>query len=490
MTNRSEFPYRNSSVTAVRKKLKTYVAEKRANISMIAALSVIPILVTAGGAMDVGLAMKNKNKMQQALDGAIVAATNLRHDQDAEQVVRDFILANLEGDYDNPESLQVDINVQNFFNGRKVEATVMGAVETNFLPLIGLNEINIAASSTASQYVVNTEISLVLDISSSMKGSRINALRPAVHAFIDDVFAGDAADYTSINLIPFGGSVNIGPLFDRYVVPLAGAIIDPDDDDYVAHNPESQPYRFTDGGRCLEHIATDFRNTNDLPLASYSQVPSFWAYNEFIPWCPTDDSAIMLNSNDADALKAHVDGLSLSDGTGTNIGMMWGLKALSPQLRGHVGGDFSNRPLDFSPTLTNKVIVVMSDGGTTAQLRPRDYTRYNIHSNRGFSDVSTIGIDTGAGRGNDNNSATSTASGNINSGTARTVGRFLRACEEAKAEGIVVFSIGFQINQASNRDILRECATSDDHFFEISDLNISQAFNAIAAQVESLRIEF
>ena len=458
--------------------------DTRANVAMITALSALPVTVMIGGSIDIALAMKQQHKMQYIVDSALVAAANLANEGDIDTTITNYISANF-GDSE-AEDLVIDSSVENFFNGRRVEATVTSTVPTSFLPLIGVDSLDVAVSGVASQYVVNTEISLVLDVSSSMNGSRINALKPAVGEFVDRMLDGDAADYTSINIVPFGGTVNIGHLFDAYAVEEDDAIVNPSQSDYDTSNLAEGNYRFTEGLNCLEYDDGDY-DTAELESHSRSQVPHFWKWWNFNPYCPRESSAVMLNSNDADALKAHVDGMTLSDGTGMEDGALWGLKSLSPSMRGKLGGEFSDRPFDFDSEITNKVLVLMADGDITAQFRPKDYSYYNTHKNRGVTDPDATTSFSNAG--NNQNNTTAIAKGNISSGTDRTIGRFLEACNQAKANGVQVFTIGFQIRRQSSLDILLECASSSGHYYDIEDLDISVAFNKIAAAIDSLRLE-
>ena len=60
-------------------------------------------------------------------------------------------------------------------------------------------------------------------------------------------------------------------------------------------------------------------------------------------------------------------------------------------------------------------------------------------------------------------------------------------CTAAKAEGIYVYTIGFEAPYNS-RILLQDCATTPSHYFNVSGTQISAAFSAIAADINRLRL--
>ena len=61
---------------------------------------------------------------------------------------------------------------------------------------------------------------------------------------------------------------------------------------------------------------------------------------------------------------------------------------------------------------------------------------------------------------------------------------FSAICEAAKDAGIIVFTIGFEAPR-SGQAILRECASSDSHFYDVEGLEIADAFASIASAIRS-----
>ena len=71
--------------------------------------------------------------------------------------------------------------------------------------------------------------------------------------------------------------------------------------------------------------------------------------------------------------------------------------------------------------------------------------------------------------------------------TATENSQLQQSCAQAKTNGIVVYSIGFEA-PAIGLTQLRACATSDAHFFNATTLTISTAFTAIANNISQLRL--
>ncbi|MCR8723677.1 pilus assembly protein TadG-related protein [Frigidibacter sp. ROC022] len=65
--------------------------------------------------------------------------------------------------------------------------------------------------------------------------------------------------------------------------------------------------------------------------------------------------------------------------------------------------------------------------------------------------------------------------------------RLSAMCNAAKEEGIIVFSIGFEVTDDS-ADILEACASSPSHFYRVNGLEITTAFQSIANAIGKLRL--
>lgn len=424
--------------------------DQSGNVAIIVAVCFVPLLVLAGGATDIARHESYRVQLQDGVDRAVLAAASLTQTQPVEKTVNAY-LSSL------PFIADVDVQFQttNSTNVRQVTVVATYTMETAFLPLIGIETIDVTSRATAIEKRQNIEISLVLDISGSMRyGSptRISLLKPAAKQFIDTILNEQSAAYTSVSIVPYAGSVNPGAMaFDGLKVPRR-------------HNYSS----------CVEFIASDYSG-GMVQFDQRSQVPHFTNAHQGVnypglgwPWCPLEDTAISYISNNPNYLKSRIDALKMYDGTGTAIAIKWGMLLLEPAARPMVAvaaannmvpAQFANRPAAFDDPNTIKFIVLMTDGDITEQRRPKHY-------------------DYPRAKEQDNNTSQ-------NRNSARD--SMYAVCNRAKANGVIVFTIGFQVS-GQGRSEMQNCASSISHFYDVSGINIDAAFQSIATAIQKIRL--
>jgi len=331
------------------------------------------MLLLSGMAVDLMRLETNRTRVQNAIDGAVLAAANLNQTGDCETLIRDFFeKSGLED-----QRLSVRCNDSTIgageLVGRQVAANYDLEVDTFFMNLLGIETLKTVSVGAAAEGRQAIEISLVLDISLSMRGEKITNLKAAVEGFLQEVLkvtcdsegenciqSVDSEDIT-INIIPYGGHVNPGPeLFSL----LGGN-------------------RWHAWSSCKEVTVSDFDDA-DLPDASSHQLPHWQKYRfdetwDEWGWCPQASGQIMTMQNDYETLNDHVQNFMLFAGTGSDIGMKYGLALLNPTSQdevaalsamGKVESRYSLRPSNWEDD-TVKIVVLMTDGGTTQQARPR-----------------------------------------------------------------------------------------------------------------------
>ncbi len=378
------------------------------------------------------------------------------------------------------ETLAVSVISQDAIDARRVDASAIYDMDTTFLRMAGMSGMSVPAVSAAAQQTEHLEVSLVVDISGSMAREftggtafkRLDVLRSSARNFVDAVLTPSAIPTTTMSLIPYAGQVNAGIMFDRF------------------SNGRVHTY-----SSCAEFIPGDF-DTAALPAAnSRAQVPHFqWftfeggrGHEADWGWCPSDDQAIVPFSNDPDALKAQITGLIGHDGTGTPNGMKWGLGLLDPSSQGlthelitagAVSPDFADRPVAFNTPDTLKVLVVMTDGNIRYQQRPAPQY-YSSQSYRIYLANNRLG----------SSRATLRNSSQRNADEALQSNRFLALCSLAKQNGIIVFTIGFDISVGSDAyNEMRGCASSPSHFYDVDGLDLDAAFQQIATNITKLKL--
>ena len=250
---------------------------------------------------------------------------------------------------------------------------------------------------------------------------------------------------------------------------------------------------------CMEILDSDFDNSF---LPTFTElVPTFSRYpGQGAPewrhergavgwgWCPGDSMQIQYGLQDPTEVDDFMSEIRTYHGTGTNMGMKWGLALLDPAARPRftalnamnreadgkqIVPDASlGRPADFDDTGTTKIIILMTDGGITNQIRPVEPDQLRILRDE---------INNGAER------TTVTTRNNTRS-------QLISQCDIAKDDyGIQVFTIAFEVNAADEQDMI-DCATPVDqgpanqYYYPASGAGLTDAFQDIAQQITALRL--
>lgn len=434
--------------------LRRFWEDKRGNVAILVAFLILPMLVLAGGATDMARYEMFRVQLQDGVDRAVLAAASLTQSLSVEETAAEYLKS-----LSFIDDVDLEYDVQASINARAVTIDAQYEMPTSFLQLIGIETLLVVAKASAEERRQNVEISMMLDMSGSMRWStpssaptRISLLRPAAKSFVDALLTEETRDTTSISIVPYAGSVNPG----AFMFNVLGGV--------RKHN-YSSCFNFVTGDYALAvvpygerlqtaHFTNSHQGNNEPGLE--------WS------WCPYEATSIAYLSNDADALKARIDAIRMHDGTGTAIAMKWGLTLLEPTFQpriaqasqaGIVPNEFANRPAPFDDEETIKVIVLMTDGVISPQYQPKkyDYPRTPAVDNTPLA----------------------------NGGTPLT--NMYAVCDRAKANGVIVFTIGFQVDNTGAME-MRNCASSSSHFYDVKGLDIAAAFQSIAMAIQKIKL--
>ena len=202
-----------------------------------------------------------------------------------------------------------------------------------------------------------------------------------------------------------------------------------------------------------------------------------------------DRTQVSFLQNDPDLLVSQIEQFRMYDSTGTHIAMKWGNLLLDPAFnhtfkravnKGVVESDFPDRPRPFGDPNTYKFMVLMTDGRITSQYDlggGADVAYGNFRDHRGnWVERTNVGY------ARDKNGVSLT--------DRRNVEDFRKICQAAKNQGVVVFTIGFDLVGEANADTrkeLEDCASSEAHYFAVG-VDIDQAFRSIAATIQRVRL--
>ncbi len=198
----------------------------RGNVAMIFALAMIPIFSLAGLAIDYQMATTSKGKVQSALDGAMLAATHaLQAGRTEAQMSAEastyFVKQMAANDTDHQDGFSVaglscgPLQMTYIEPTGEIDGVVNCKQETTLSKVMGHNYIDFNVRSAATAGMGSLEVALILDVTGSMAGSRITALRAAAIDFIDIVIKDEQVPfYSKASIIPYAVAVNAGTYAD------------------------------------------------------------------------------------------------------------------------------------------------------------------------------------------------------------------------------------------------------------------------------------
>ncbi len=434
------------------------------NIPITVALLALPMTLMLGGALDFMRHEKARSALQNGLDRGVLAATSLSQTMPARETIGGYVKTL------GISSYTLTVDEAKALNSSVITAEIAYEMPTTFLSMIGVETLDVVARARAEEKRERIEISLVLDLSGSMRGARISAMVPAAKSFITRLVRPETKDYTSMSLVPYAGQVSVGKAaFDALATGGTG--------------------RKHDKSSCFGNLDTTFSTTiPDFTTAEHVPQFSTWLVNDwknankgytpgFDAWnCPTEETSVTFLSNDPDYLTHQIDGYHMFDGTATHIAMKWGLHLLDPafkpslkKMAGNGGptvvSKFDDRPSPFNDGETLKVIVLMTDGEIVAQQRPKSGLPVN--------DQPTVG---------------GTNQEKVSGGKAMDL--MSAACLAAKNKGVLIYAIGFDVQTASASFLtkLRGCASSPSHYYDAKTSDLNAIFQNIAGAIERVHL--
>ena len=444
------------------------------------------LLMVLGGGMAVDFMNYEHRRegVQDALDRGVLAAAGLGKDAQATSVAEiaaaeaeaiETVFAYVRSAGYDPISLGLNVQPNFSINSQFVAAASNFEVDTYFLRIAGIETLNGGAASSALVSRNDIELSLIVDISGSMAGTKIQDLRTEAGNFIATMLSGDRPDYTRISLVPFSAQVR-----------PSDALIN-----------EFNLNRWHSYSNCVDFSASDYDTTNISRTASLTQTqhwrPSWVADVDDgdVYWCPPARHEVLPWSNSISQLNASILNLTATGNTAAYLGMKWGTALLDPDANtvfdavtgsNPTDENYISRPAEFNNDDTLKFIVLMTDGANTGGYRIKN-GEYNHEG--GYPSLRQAN----ANYWNSHNVPWSYShlENRVTNGQGDT--RLQTICTNAKDAGIIIFTIGYDVEVDSNPYTqMRTCASSFGHFYNVETDNLNVAFSSIAQTIQKLKL--
>ena len=450
----------------VRAGITGFLRHRRGVTAVTFAIALLPLLVMAGTAIDVSRAFIVKQRLGFAIDAAALAVgASTGTTAELTTLMQQYFNANYPA-----TKLGVPATPVMTLSGKTVNITASAEVDTAFMRIVGYDKVAVEASTTVVRESVGLEVAMVLDTTGSMSGTKLSELKTAANDFVGILF-GDKTVGTNlyVGVVPFSGSVNVGSADPEGLIADAGNSSSSDFAGFVA--PDHSP--FLDDGlteqawHCCSppppppwngcvlarSYPNDVQDTDIATGGGWTKLTdSDGDWN-----CPV---AIQPLTNQRSLIESKISALSANGWTHIHFGAMWGWRVLSPTAPYTTGHAYSDP--DYQ-----KAIVIMTDGENTMP-QSWDYSPYTAYRRLSDGDLGSTNQ--------------STAESNLDS-------RLTEVCTNMKAEGIIVYTITFEVSSTTTQNLLRNCATDNAKYFNSPDsATLHSAFEVIATDLSNLRI--
>jgi Flp pilus assembly protein TadG len=403
--------------------------DRSGNVALLFALSIAPILVMVGAAVDYGRASSARERMQAGVDAAVLALAaepglaKAEMDAKADTIVRNALKA--------ASAVVVD-TVSATKEGTRYTVVTSARARNAFVGPLGSSHIPLSAQATAETAGGKPiEVALVLDTTGSMnEAGKLAALKQSARnflAFLDKSVT--SRDQAKVALVPFATQVNVGT-----AVTSAS---------WLSYDPTGSTTGQKTTASTWKGCITDRNKPHNTALPDAPTGAA--AY-----WADTCDASaqtkVMALGTDYHALGQAIDAMVAAGNTNTGIGMAWGLEALTP------GGPLaSGTPLGDKGV--DKIIILLTDGQNTEDRydRPSCFLIFCSPAN-----------------------------------VANLNARTLANCSVAKAAGIRVYTVRLI---DGDEGLLRSCASEASFFYDVLKAeDLAPAFKSIGSAILAVRI--
>ena len=445
--------------------IRAFWQSKSGGAAIVFSAALIGVVGAVGVSVDYIRASVARVKLQGSLDTALTAgATAQLTGGDAGSTINLVFSSNWANYESRTPSLTFTINPTGSISG---EAAL--DVPTMLTAAIGFRNIPISVKSSVAFGAGSAEIALVLDTTGSMTGSKLDGAKAAAKQLVDEVYSTPgASSRVKVGLVPFANYVNVGvsnrnqpwmsvppdgstttnqcwwdyPLISSSNCRTVTATCYNDGSPYSCSWTECDNVYGAAQWVCQDITTTQVWNgcagsraypadMSDL-VTSANPVPGIMNV-----WCSSELKRLTHNKN---AVKSEIDAMTASGETYIQAGVVWGWRLLSSRAPFADGGADS----------VKKVMVVMTDGANTKS------PSYPSHEGTNATEANNLLVET---------------------------------CTNAKAAGIEIYAIAFDVTEPTITTLLGNCASGPPYFYTASTVTeLASAFASIGRSLTQVRV--
>lgn len=404
--------------------------------------------------------MTARTNLQNSLDAATlyVAKSNLTDSAQIQSLGLKILNANMQASGSGPvSSAQFSLSTD-----LRVSGTASVSMPVTIASFVGRPALTIGTMSEVARSSNNVEVGIALDITGSMNGTPLADMKSAAKELVDLIVKDvQTPHYSKVALVPYAAAVNVG----SYANDVRGTLTNGQCD-----TPGCQQYRFYNADNDRITYSASNCVTERIGAAAYTDAaPSTARVGRHYIGTPNGDAnrcpgaAIIPMTTNRTTLKNSIDAYQAQGSTAGQIGLAWAWYMISPNF-GSLWPAAESRPAAYGTRELVKVVILMTDGEFNTA-----YADGVLSKDSGFaSDAYQI---------------------NKNATNGSSMNQGLALCSAIKQKGIILYTVGFNLDTTASRNLMQTCATSTSHaYLPSSGTALKDAFRAIAQDINSLRI--
>lgn len=320
------------------KMIKGFLTAQRGNVAMITAIALVPIFFVVAAAIDISRQVSADQHLQSAVDAASLAGARAMedasiNDADIRQISLNTLSANLQTSHSDFSCTNANVAID------RDAATVRVTSDCSLGTLIGgtitPNSMSVSNVSASRASVTKLDLALMLDVSGSMAGQKLDNLKSAAIKAAETLINPATGDRVRISFVTYSTSVNAGSY----------------------------------GNIALGRRANDDRDGNGIDKVCVSERTGIAAWNDDAPGfnrtvgdradhCP--DSGLLPLTSDLNLFRAEIGKLTASGWTAGHLGVAWSWYLIAPQWSQI--WPTSSSPRSYLEPDTIKAVILMTDG--------------------------------------------------------------------------------------------------------------------------------